>query len=117
MQDRNSWGSVSQPHTIASMILTTVMGEVGDGIARKGSPILFRHPTQADPFSVLFELHESGKLLTIASLRFSMDGTGRVSAGASIPDLRLPAPRQVDAVDRAWVANIAYAGWEAALAS
>ena len=115
MQHRSSWGSVSQAHSIASLIVTTVMGDVGDDIARQGSPILFRFPPQADPFSVLFELHEGGQLPTLASLRFAMDDSGLVAATGT-PGLQFPPARAVNEVDRAWVADIARATWKAALA-
>ena len=84
MENRLSWGSVSHPHSTAEMILQAI-ARFGDEIARAGSPILFRFPPQADKYTVGFELHESGQLRTLATLRFSMNDAGQVIASTVFP--------------------------------
>jgi hypothetical protein len=102
---------------MASEILDEWLRRVGNAIARKQSPILFQFEPPVDPYSVLFNLHESGQLAPVAILRFSMNGDGLVVATTSVSSLRCPPARPVGEVDAAWVSDIAYSVWEAALAA
>jgi hypothetical protein len=97
------------------VILSTVMDDVANDVARRGSPVLFRFPPQGDPSAVVFELHESGQWKALASLRFEMNASGSVSVRADILGLHLPPARLVNEVDRAWVKDIALSFWEATL--
>jgi hypothetical protein len=115
-QNLLSWGSVSLPDTVACLLLSVVT-KVSNDVARRGSTVLFRFPPQVGYLSVFFELHHSGKLETLESLRFTMNDNGMVAAETSIRDLKLPAPIPVNKVTSDWAEQIVEQVWEAALAA
>ncbi len=93
--------------TTHAMILNTVMS-VGNSVARRGSPVLFRQmPPPRGRSAAYFELHESGNLAAQAWLQFDLTDDGRVSVHTSARGVDLPPPVSLNDVTFQWVEKIA----------